>query len=248
MHQYKNGFTIVELLIALVVGSIIMTAIYAMINLGQGTSGAVSRRITTQQDTRAVLDLMAMEISMASYNPNMTNLTWTGSMANASCATPMVTARRGIQEATATNIGVAMDLGSNAALCPNPTADPCITDFANEYIVYIYRSAESSIRRKTNNCNPIDIGQIILGGTEADAAVRVRNSETSPVTPLFQYFDRTGVELVPPLTDANIQLIRRIRINIVGDDKVKDDKSGLYKVSRRTYSTDVLVRNHAMSP
>ena len=70
----------VELLIAMVVGIIIMTAIYAMVNLSQGTSAGVGRRIATQQDSRAVLDLMAMEVSMVSFNPSLTNATWTGNM------------------------------------------------------------------------------------------------------------------------------------------------------------------------
>ena len=71
MNMKKNGFSLVELIIAMAVGLLIMTAIYAIINMAQRSSASVGRKVVTQQDARAVLDLMAMEIRMASYNPTI---------------------------------------------------------------------------------------------------------------------------------------------------------------------------------
>ena len=236
-------------MIAMAVGMIIMAAIYAMINLAQGTSGNVGRRVMTQQDARTVLDLMAMEISMASFNPNMVNSTWNGNMLGNCNAIAMTQVRRGIQVANATQIGVAMDLGSNTTNCPDPVGDPCIGDVANEYIVYNYNSTNSTITRNVS-CGG---NEAILGGT--NSSTMVRNNSTNPITPLFQYFNVAGTDIsanviaTPDAAVGNggIRDIRRIRINIIADVE-NEEKRGTLKVSRRTYSTDVLVRNHAFSP
>lgn len=71
----RNGFTLIEVLIAVVVGLVIMGAVYSAMVIVQRTSANLGRKVVTQQDTRAVLDFMAMEIRMASYNPTRsTNL------------------------------------------------------------------------------------------------------------------------------------------------------------------------------
>ena len=58
-------------MIAIVIGMVVMLAIYSTNNLAQRSSSSVGRKVVTQQDARAVLDLMAMamEIRMATYNP-----------------------------------------------------------------------------------------------------------------------------------------------------------------------------------
>ena len=76
MNMKKNGFSLVELIIAVAVGLLIMTAVYAIINLAQSSSVSVGRKVVTQQDARSVLDLMAMEIRMASYNPTQSTTLW----------------------------------------------------------------------------------------------------------------------------------------------------------------------------
>ncbi|MFZ3104426.1 MAG: prepilin-type N-terminal cleavage/methylation domain-containing protein, partial [Smithella sp.] len=65
----KRGFTLVEILAALGIGAIMLAAIYSMINLSQKTSSGMERRVAAQQDEKTALELMAMEIGMASYNP-----------------------------------------------------------------------------------------------------------------------------------------------------------------------------------
>jgi len=86
-----------------------------------------------------------------------------------------------------------------------------------------------------------------LGG--AGSSTMVKNNETVPVTPLFQYFDESGTTditaAVVATPDVSIRLIRRIRINIVADVETQGSS---FNVSRRTYTTDVLVKNHVVSP
>jgi prepilin-type N-terminal cleavage/methylation domain-containing protein len=62
----KNGFTLIELIMAISIGLVIIAAVYALNEMGQRSSASISQKVVTQQDARAVLDLMAMEIRMAS--------------------------------------------------------------------------------------------------------------------------------------------------------------------------------------
>lgn len=232
----------IELLIAMAVGMTILLAISSMMDIGLKSSSGVGRRVVTQQDARAVLDLMAMEIGMASFNPLITNQTWDN--ANNSCAcVAMVKARNGIQVANANQIGVAMDLNGTTS-----TAH-LICDVPNEYIIYLYDSVDNGRIRRAVSCGT---PETILGGT--GSSTMVRNNLTSPVTPLFQYFDVAGTDIsdsVIATPDAvagsgGIRDIRRIRINIVAD--VETQQGSAFRTTRRTYTTDVLVRNHAMQP
>lgn len=219
----KNGFTLVELLIAIVLGALVMAAIYAVLISAQRTSAGIGRKVITQQDARAVLDFMAAEIRMASFNPNLTIGIWsTIPSCNLGGASP-VTDRKGIQIATANSILVSMDLDGNKNVINE-----------NENILYAYNSADKVITRRVS-CGP---NHALLGGTAP--GTRVINNEEG--IPLFQYFNRDGNAIAAPVSDANIPEIRRIRINIASETEHTDPSTGRRK--RMIYSTDVLVRNH----
>jgi type IV pilus assembly protein PilW len=224
----RKGFTLVELLIAMAVGIVIIAAVYSAMNLALRFSANTDRKVITQQDTRAVLDLMAMEIRMASYNPTMSLTTWSGNvLGNCSASNISLTqAFKGIQVANANQIAIAMDLDNSGT----------IGNVANEYIVYSYDGA-STLNRSVS-C----VGAAILGGTAP--FTNVRNAAVLPTPiPLFQYFDRNDQPT------ALIPNIRRIQITIVTDTAANDTtQSGTPRPRRMIYSTSVIVRNHAISP
>ena len=235
MNKTKNGFTLVEIMIALAVGMIIMAAIYGMMNLGQKSSASVGRRVLTQQDARAVLDFMSMEIGMASFDQTANTAIWGNpnpkTSAGSTCASVVSfsSARRGIQRAWANEILVAMNLNADSQI--GGSGD-------NEYVRYLYDSGNGTIRRAVSCGNYEDI----LGGTDSGTTVSNTNAQ-----PLFRYFRLDGTELTSvPLSDADIALIRRIRITIFADVE-NPDEQGTFRVSRREYTTDLLVRNHALS-
>jgi hypothetical protein len=184
------------------------------------------------------MDLMAMEIRMASFNPNMTTTTWaTHALAsdNSICVN-FTTTRKGIQTALGNSILIAMDLNADRQIGGNvPNAE-------NEYIRYNYDITNSKITRRVSCGTTFDI----LGGV--GNFTMVRNNAAG--VPLFEYFDIDGnnisTNVINSPNDVNIGInaIRRIRINIIADVE-NEDKRGIVKVSRRTYSTDALVRNHA---
>lgn len=228
----KSGFTLVELLIAIVIGLVIMAAIYGAMIMAQKTSANLGRKTVTQQDSRAVLDFMASEIRMASLSRTALMATWSDFTAlPVGCVAP-VPANKGIQVATPTTLAVAMDLGPLVSAGPPPVyLARKIGDASNEYIVYSYDGVDT-INRSVD-CGP---ATAILGGTAPDSNVR-----NTVAIPLFQYFDRNDLPLPAPV---NIPLIRRIKITIVSETAQDDINTGQPRTM--IHSTDVIVRNHAI--
>ncbi len=256
----KNGFTLVELIVAVGVGLVIMFAIYSVSDMAQRSSVSISQKVVTQQDARAVLDLMAMEIRMASYNPTVANI-W-NTIPTSTCASiaPYNVAPnsiyKGIQVAKANTILIAMDIGGPLVSAGPPPVYTygTIGDFPNEYILYSYNGVDTITRNVSCGGN-----QAILGG--AGSSTTVVNNATNPVVNLFTYW---GPDIDNP-PDANHNLadiditqkviadpvkwipqIRRIIITIVADTELADATTK--KKRRMTYSTGVLVRNHVLSP
>ncbi len=226
----NRGFTLVELMVAMAIGLAILGAIYASINIAQRSSVGVTRKVVTQQDARTVLDIMAMEIRMASFNPSMTPDLWTIPVHAPLCAgLILVRANKGIQSIGSSRLAIAMDLDNSGV----------IADSDNEYIVYQYNDADTITRNV--NCQG---SEIFLGGN-LDSGTQVRNAEAG--VNLFQYYDKGG-----NLT-ASIPDIRRIRVTIVADTKnpsnmIRDSVTGKAKATRMVYSTDILVKNHVLCP
>lgn len=218
----RNGFTLIEVLIAVVVGLVIMGAVYSAMVIVQRTSANLGRKVVTQQDTRAVLDFMAMEIRMASYNPTRSTNLW-GTIPNCAIGAP-VAANKGIQIANSNNLLVAMDLNNDGQIGPPG---------ANEYIAYSYDGVNTINRNVSCGGNSAILGGAAPGSNVSNAAAGFN---------LFRYFDGNDNELVAPV---NIPAIRRILITIVADTAQNDLNTG--QPRRMIYSTNVIVRNHAAS-
>jgi len=79
MRQRKDsrGFTLVECVVAVAVGMAVLGAVYAAVWSGQRSATGIDRKVTTGQDARAALEVMAMEMRMASYNPLYAANPWT---------------------------------------------------------------------------------------------------------------------------------------------------------------------------
>ena len=230
----KRGFTLVEILVALGIGAIMLAAIYSMVNLSQNTSSGIERRVAAQQDEKTALELMAMEIGMASYNPlSIANTLLWINPATCNGVSPNPPTYKGIQVATANSITIEMDINDNGSIGD-----------ANEIISYNYDAGNLYITRETN-CGG---SQSFLGDTAASGktrTVRVINGDASiynPVIPVFRYFDGDGIEIFPTAAPASIPNIRRIEITLAVETENPDLNNGQRK--RMVYSTSVIVRNH----
>lgn len=236
MKNHK-GFTLVEIVVAMTIGMLLLLAVYGVVNIAQRSSTAIERRVMAQQDEKAALGLMEMEIRMASFNPNfvLDSELW---LSTANCfSTSSTPTYKGIQEATANAITIEMDINESSS----------IGDVENEIIRYNYDTANQQITRESKrpppgSCSPG--GQPLLGGSVANQkTVRVINATLG--LPVFRYFNGSGTELLPgsTLTAATMPDIRRIDITLAVETEYANPTTN--QPSRIIYSSSVIVRNHA---
>jgi prepilin-type N-terminal cleavage/methylation domain-containing protein len=231
------GFTLVELTLALFIGGVLMSAVYVVMISGQKSSAGVERKVAAQQDVRAALEIIAMEISMASYNPFFELGMWFQN----DCITVGNPANRGIQEATPTSITVEMDIGENGSIGGSDQ---------NEVIRYFYDAANQYITRSTNCGTAQPFLGAASGAATGTRTVTVMNSSAginngAGNAAVFRYYDSNGTELYPDATPANIPNIRRVDITLAVQTEEKDPSTNQYR--QMIYSTGVLVRNHGLN-
>lgn len=236
-NRNMKGFTLIEILFALFVGLILMGAVLMAMNAGQRTSSAMERKVAAQQDVRAALEIITLEIGMASYNPNFATDIWRAGPQPPDfndCTAIGIQANKGIQEATPNSITVQMDIGENGAI-----GDPD----TNEIIRYSYDTANQYITRLTQ-CGT---AQPFLGAINQPTAVRVINNTLNGGAgiPVFRYFDgkNPANELHPNVTPTDLPNIRRIDITLaVETEEVAADTR---QRRQMVYSSSVIPRNHA---
>lgn len=68
MTKRKDGFTLIEVLLAVAITAIIITALYSTFFLSRKAVDAVDNSLVRLQETRAVLDVMKREIESAVYD------------------------------------------------------------------------------------------------------------------------------------------------------------------------------------
>src|SRR5665647_2315671 len=125
MNKSSNnsyGFTLVEIMIALAISGIIMSAIYSAYVAQQRTYLAQEQVAEMQQNIRAALDMMEREIRMAGYDP-------TGQ------------ARAGIVQATAGRINFTQDITNSTGAAPDGDEK---LDGPNENITFGFSTANDA--------------------------------------------------------------------------------------------------------
>jgi prepilin-type N-terminal cleavage/methylation domain-containing protein len=236
LEFHNKGFTLTELLIAMFVGILIMAAVYGAVNMAQNSSSSIEKRVIAQQDVRGALDLMALEIRMASYNKSLNNIWITPA-----CGGPSANQNyKGIQAASRDSITIEMDIDNNGI------GSGAIGDGPNEVITYAYDAANLRITRSTNCGLPTSfIGDTVASGRPR--IVHVINNDATVNVPLFRYFNFNNVEIPPAilLTPAGIPNIRTIEISLAVETA---DPDPTIKARRRLiYSTRVIPRNHGIN-
>jgi prepilin-type N-terminal cleavage/methylation domain-containing protein len=231
-----RGFTLIELVMAITVGLVLLAAVMTAIVSGQRSSTGIERKVTTNQDARAALELMAAEIRMASFNATFEPNLWRDP---ANCNTSGSQNRRGIQEATATSITVEMDIES-----PNPSRTCGDTD--GEIIRYAYDAANSRVTRENIRCPG---GQNaanempFLGPITGQPGVRTVEVVNNAL-PVFRYFDGTGAEILHANLPNDIPRIRRIEIALLVRSADVDPTTNQRR--QMAYSTSIIPRNHGI--
>lgn len=228
MKDHK-GYSLVEILIALALGVIVLTAIYSLINMGQKSTVNIERRVAASQDARTALEMMSMEIQMASYNPRPD---YEGSnfwVSSGTCTASTNQSYKGIQSATGSSITIEMNLDGSASIGDSP----------NEVINYTYDSNNQYISRSMNCTGG---NQPFLGDVPGNPrAVHVINTSAVPV---FRYFNALGTEIAASSLPAGIPNIARIDITLWVETETADVNTGQRK--KIFYSTSIIPRNHVI--
>jgi type II secretory pathway pseudopilin PulG len=254
MRQKKIGFTLIEVMFAILVGMLLLGAAYVAMNAGQQSSAGVERKVAAQQDVRAAMQIMGLDLSMASYNPHYAPDIWhdlPGFGSVVECTASGDQTFKGIREATPTAITVEMDIGESNL----------VGDDQGEIIRYNYNHEGDNrfITRETANCDNPRIATAVFPFLGDNAAltrpwrtVRVVNwdPDSGVVNGLgqpaiFRYWDARNPagELYPHINPNQIPQVRRIDITLAVDTDEVDPTTKARK--RMIYSTSVLVRNHA---
>jgi prepilin-type N-terminal cleavage/methylation domain-containing protein len=227
-----GGFTLVELLMAVVVGLVLLGAIWSAVVAGQRSSAGIERKVTTGQDTRTALEIMAAEIRMASFNPRFAMGMWIDPV---SCSPAADQSWRGIQEARSVAVTIEMDLDPDGQ-CGNS---------GNEIIRYAYDEPSGRITRETIRCasgiRTSSGAQPFLGPIPSNPAVRTVRVINGGV-PVFRYYDGKGAEVVN--LPSEIPRIRRIEIVLIAESMDADPRTG--ESRRMAFSTSVTPRNHGV--
>lgn len=232
----EKGYTLVEMVISIAVGMVIVMAIYASVNVGQRSTVNVERKVSAQQDVRAALDLMALEIQMASFNPTYATGIWVAP-STCSSADSGNQAYKGIQAATDSSISIEEDINENGSVARILSAGGDNIN-PNEIITYTFNAASQYITRETA-CGG---SQAFLGAAPGNPrAVRVINTAQVPV---FRYFNAQGTEITAAGLPAGIPNIARIDITLWVETEDIDANSGQRR--RTVYSTSVIPRNHVI--
>lgn len=236
--KHSGGFTLVELVMAMAVGLVLLAAISTAVVSGQRSSTGIERKVTTNQDARAALEIMASEIRMASFNSLFTVNLWRNP---ATCNVSGNQTWKGIQEATATAITVEMDLESS----PNPSG--VCGDTPGEIIRYEYDAANLRLTRESITCTPgrsAPDAQSFLGPIAGQPGVRTVEVANGAL-PVFRYFDGTGAQIAYANLPNDIPRIRRIEIALLVRSADVDPNTGQQK--QMAYSTSVIPRNHGIT-
>ncbi|MEE8430492.1 MAG: prepilin-type N-terminal cleavage/methylation domain-containing protein [Candidatus Desulfatibia sp.] len=122
----RGGFTLVELLIAMAIGAVLLTATYELLNTNSKLYYSKENTMVMTQDLRAATDFLIREIRMAGYNP---------------------TGASGIgfqNDSDATSIHFTMDIDGDGAITGTNNEDI-------EYLIYPQNDIQSLGRRTGGN-------------------------------------------------------------------------------------------------
>ncbi len=237
-----GGFTLVEVLFTVFIGMLLLSAIHVSMVSGQKSAVAIDQKIAAQQDVRSALELMTMEIGMASFNPTFSPGIWRDGPATLFCGSPAVNQRvKGIQEATPNSMTIEMDVGATGT----------IGDENNEILRYAYDAVNQRLTRETNCLALPEADRSFIGNLNATPrTVKVINNTLGiingmGVPAIFRYFDGRANEIYPDADPNAILNIKRIDVTIGVETDRADPNTKLPR--RMIYSSSVVVRNHTVN-
>ena len=205
-RKKRQGFSLVELMIAMLVGMIVLGSLYNLFTVQSKILGNQEMAVEMQQNARMAMDIMTREIRLAGFNPKVTLSKCAGTLPSSLTSTPCV----GIQDASTNSISFTSDINGNGDLTPGIPSIPN----PNENITYDrYESPSGS-------------GIYALG--------RTSNGSKQPVVENIDSLTFTYLNNADG-TAATIDAIRSIQVSIVAKT-AKPDPSYPTNGGYRTYT------------
>jgi prepilin-type N-terminal cleavage/methylation domain-containing protein len=193
-NNTDRGFTIVELLVAMLVGLVVLGAVISVFVSQNRTNAAQQEVAYAQQNVRAAMDLMAREIRNAGYDPEDNDF-------------------EAIKTATSSSIRILSNLsGDDEAGDPN---DP------NEDVTYTVNGSNQLTRsgnRMVDYVNNLQFGYVLKDGTVLDPpGAALTTAQRADVRAVII---RLGVRTENPDRDTGQfrvrNLVSRVRIRNMG--------------------------------
>lgn len=221
--EREAGFSLMELLIGLVLGTIMLSAIIAVFTTLTRSYTTQNVAADVQQTTRVGIDYIAQEVRMAGLNP----------FGNAGSS---------IEEIAPLGhkLRITMDLCDNSAGCTSPTPDGDLDD-VNERVTFFYDQISGNLSRCLYEpANTVSPDSVVIVSTPKQTTCQtvIENVVPNPDgTPLFSFLDDDS----PPNVITNNSDRDQIRTVVI--TLTVQEPSGLDTPVSRTYQTRVRCRN-----
>lgn len=154
----QGGFTLIELMVALLIGGIVIGAIYKVFTLQRHTYYVQDQVANMQQNLRAALVMIQSDVRMAGYDPQHPD-------GPAACAGILA------KDTGEGQLEMNMDLNGNGQ-CPSDTATGLTATNPNEWVTYGFSNTYDCAPGVSPNCTH---DGIVDGGGVADLGRNVNN-------------------------------------------------------------------------
>jgi prepilin-type N-terminal cleavage/methylation domain-containing protein len=222
----QQGFTLVELLIAMVILGVVLTGVVRMFSNTNKYNSSQEMLVDLTQDLRAVKQLMTQELREAGCNPETKGSY--GFQMNAADS----------YDTDSNSVHFTRDIGNGSGSVPEPDGD---ADDANENISY---------HRTNDNCSGA-VGTVMVAGDNNKGCLRRRDHNISlidePVMPnviefQLRYFDENDMDITAGMiSKGDLEKIRTVNVFIRAEveypDKVRD------QIKSQEMDFRVLIRN-----
>ena len=227
----QDGFTMVEMLIALSIFLLILMGVFQIFEPTNAAYVSSERKLGVQQNARIAMDMMVRQIRTAGFFPENLTTDTTDDVAN-----PV-----GVQIATNAALAVAGDLDGSCATLP---AGPCAG--ASKAFVFCLDNSGLGLRRVNavlNAATGVAASYVCSGGdllaesvTSLGFAYYDANNNPIPSPPAL---DGQPAEAVPALNDTTQRsVVRRVVITLTARESVPNQPAQTY-----TLTSDVRLRN-----
>ena len=150
LNRSQQGFNLIEMLVAMAIGSLVMAAIVNMF-VNQRKTYAIREQVTEmQQNARAGIDFLVRELTMAGYDP-------------------AGTAGASIIAASANSIQFTMDISRNGVIEADENVTYLLYDDGNDDDFDLGRNANGVTQLIAENIRNLTLRYTLADGTTTDA-------------------------------------------------------------------------------